>query len=57
METRWSEGKVGSSKLVSRLLIIQVRDDGGWDWNDSSGGGEKRVEVWIYFEGRVDRIC
>ena len=22
----------------------------------SSGGGEKGVEVWIYFEGRADRI-
>ena len=33
-----------------------MRDDGGLDQNDGSGGGEKGVEVWIQFEGRADNL-
>ena len=41
---------------IKGFCIFQIRYDGGLDLGGSSGGTGK-VEFWIYFKNRTNRIC
>lgn len=41
---------------MKAIAIFRVRDCGGLN-KDGSRGGEETLILWVYFEGRTDRIC
>ena len=45
-----------SRQGIRRMLVIQVREDGGLDKGDNCGDSKKCFGTWIYVEGRANRI-
>ena len=50
----WQEYK--QTGIWEPMVIIQERDNVGLDYGSSNKNNEM-VRFWIYFDGKVDKIC